>query len=118
LTAVNTTIDDRIDLVFFFALNDYRFRRGWFVKTVVVPWAEAADMEDGIQVEVRGELETIVEVSNLFEDLIGAELSESELRRFLVDLDILSHKPDHVSDVEDVGRSFVPFELLLHSFLG
>jgi hypothetical protein len=31
LTAVNTTIDDRINFVFLFALNDYRFRRGWFV---------------------------------------------------------------------------------------
>jgi hypothetical protein len=112
------TVDDRIDLVFFFALNDYRFRRGWFVKTVVVPWTEVADMEDGIQVEVRGELEMIVEVSDPFEDFIEAELSGLELRRFLVDLDILSHKPDHVSDVEDVGRSFVPFELFLYLFLG
>jgi hypothetical protein len=37
LAAVNATVDDRIDLVFFFALNNDRFRRGWFVKTVVVP---------------------------------------------------------------------------------
>jgi hypothetical protein len=118
LTAVNTTVNDRIDLVFFFALNDYRFRRGWLVKTVVVPWTEAADMEDGIQVEVQWELETIVEVSDPFEDFVGAKLSGPELRRFLVDLDILSRKPDHVSNVEDVGRSFVPFELFLHPFLG
>jgi hypothetical protein len=118
LMAVNTTVDDRIDLVFFFALNDYRFRRGWLVKTVVVPWTEAADMEDGIQVEVRGELETIVEVSDPFEDFVGAELLGPELRRFLVDLDILSRKPDHVSDIEDVGQSFVSFELFLHPFLG
>jgi hypothetical protein len=52
LTAVNTTVDDGINLVFFFALNDYRFRRGWFVKTVVVLWTEVTDMENGIQVEV------------------------------------------------------------------
>jgi hypothetical protein len=88
------------------------------VKTIVVPWTEAADMENGIQVEVRWELETIVEVSDPFEDLVGAELSGSELRCFLMDLDILSHKPDHVSDVEDVGRTLVPFELFLHPFLG
>jgi hypothetical protein len=50
LTAVNTTVDDRIDFVFFFALNDYRFRQGRLMKTVVVPWTEAADMEDEIQV--------------------------------------------------------------------
>jgi hypothetical protein len=50
LTAVNTAVNDRIDLVFFFALNDYRFRRGWLVKTVVVPWIEVANMEDRIQV--------------------------------------------------------------------
>jgi hypothetical protein len=118
LTAVNTTVDDRIDLVFFFALNDYRFRRGWLVKTVVVPWTEATDIEDGIQVEIRGELEAIVEVSDPFKDLVGAELLGPELRRFLVDLDILSRKPDHVPDVEDMGRSFVPFELFLHPFLG
>jgi hypothetical protein len=42
LTAVNTTVNDGIDLVFFFALNNYRFRRRWFVKTVVMPWTEAA----------------------------------------------------------------------------
>jgi hypothetical protein len=72
LMVVNTTVDDRINLVFFFALNDYRFRRGRFVKTVVVPWTEATDMEDGIQVEVRGELKTIVEVSDPFEDFVGA----------------------------------------------
>jgi hypothetical protein len=72
LTAVNTTVDDRIDLVFFFTLNDYRFRRGRFVKTVVVPRTEVTDIENGIQVEVRGELETIVEVSDLFEDFVGA----------------------------------------------
>jgi hypothetical protein len=116
LTAVNTTINDGIDLVFFFALNHYRFRQGWFVKTVVMPWTEATDMEDGIQVEVRWELETIVEVSNPFEDFVGAKLSGPELRHFLVDLDILSRKPDHVSDIEDVGRSFVLFELFLHPF--
>jgi hypothetical protein len=50
LTAVNTAIDDRINFVFFFTLNDYRFRQGWFVKTVVVPWAEMTDMENKIQV--------------------------------------------------------------------
>jgi hypothetical protein len=118
LTVVNTTVNDRINFVFFFALNDYRFRRGWLVKTVVVPWAEAADMEDRIQVKVGGELETIVEISDPFEDFVGAELSGPELRRFLMDLDILSRKPDHVSDVEDVGRTFVPLELFLHPFLG
>jgi hypothetical protein len=75
-------------------------------------------MEDGIQVEVRWEFETIVEVSDPFEDFVGAESSGPELRRFLVDLDILSRKPDHVSDVEYVGQSFVPFELFLHPFLG
>jgi hypothetical protein len=75
-------------------------------------------MEDGIQVEVQRELETIVEVSDPFEDFVEAELSGPELRRFLVDLDILSRKPDHVSDIEDVGRSFVSFELFLHPFLG
>jgi hypothetical protein len=118
LTAENTTVDDRIDFVFFFALNDYRFRQRWLVKTVVMPWAEATDVEDGVQVQVRRELETIVEVSNPFEDFVEAELSGPELRRFLVDFDILSRKPDHVSDIEDVGRSFVLFELFLHPFFG
>jgi hypothetical protein len=118
LTAVNTTVNDRVDFVFFFTLNDYRFRRGWLVKTVVVPWTETADMEDRIQIEVRGELETIVEVSDSFEDFVRAELLGSKLRRFLVDLDILSRKPDYVSDGEDVSQSFVPFELFLHPFLG
>jgi hypothetical protein len=88
------------------------------VKTVIVPWTEAADMENGIQVEVRRELMAIVEVTNPFEDFVGAKLSGPELRRFLVDLDILSRKPDHVSDFEDVGQSFVPFELFLYPFLG
>jgi hypothetical protein len=75
-------------------------------------------MENGIEVQVGGELKMIVEVFNPFEDLVRAKLSGSELRRFLVDLDIFSHKPDHVSNFEDVGRSFVPFKLFLHPFLG
>jgi hypothetical protein len=50
LTAVNTTVDDRIDFVFFFALNNYRFRRGQLVKTIVMLWTEATDIEDRIQV--------------------------------------------------------------------
>jgi hypothetical protein len=29
LMAVNTTVDDGINLIFFFALNNYRFRQGW-----------------------------------------------------------------------------------------
>jgi hypothetical protein len=74
-------------------------------------------MEDGIQVEIRGELKTIVEVPDPFENFVGAELSGPELRHFLVDFDILSRKPDHVSDVEDVGQSFVPFKLFLYPFL-
>jgi hypothetical protein len=37
LMAVNTAVDDRINLIFFFALNNHRFRWGWFVKTIVVP---------------------------------------------------------------------------------
>jgi hypothetical protein len=48
LTAVNTTVNDRVDFVFFFALNDYRFRQGRFVKTIVVPWTEATDIKNGI----------------------------------------------------------------------
>jgi hypothetical protein len=31
LMAVDTTVNDRIDLIFFFALNNYRFRRRWLV---------------------------------------------------------------------------------------
>jgi hypothetical protein len=118
LAVVNTTVNDRINLVFFFALNNYRFRRGWFVKTIVMLWTKAANMEHRIQVEIREELETIVKVSNPFENFIGAKLSGPELRRFLMDLDILSRKPDYVSDVEDVGQFLVPFELFLHLFLG
>jgi hypothetical protein len=34
-----------------------------------------------------------------------------------VDLDILSCKPDHVSDLEDMGHMFVPFELFLYLLL-
>jgi hypothetical protein len=60
-------------------------------------------MEDWIEVQVGGELETIVEVSDPFKDFVGAKLLGPELRCFLVDLDILSCKPDHVSDVEDMG---------------
>jgi hypothetical protein len=75
-------------------------------------------MEDVIQVEVEGELETIVKISDLFEDFVWAELSESELRCFLVDLNILSCKPDYVSNFKDVGRTFVLFKLFLHLFLG
>jgi hypothetical protein len=83
-----------------------------------VPWTEAADMEHRIQIQIGGELEMVVEVSDPFEDFVWAKLSGSKLRRFLVDLDILSCKPDHVSNFEDVGRTFVPFELFLHPFLG
>jgi hypothetical protein len=83
-----------------------------------VPWTEATDMEDGIKVQIREEFEMIVKVSDLFEDFVQAELLGSELRRFLVDLDILNHKPDYISNIKDMGQSFVPFELFLHSFLG
>jgi hypothetical protein len=76
------------------------------------------DIEDRIKVQVERELETIVEVSDLFEDSVWAELSGPELRRFLVDLDILSCKPDHVANFEDVGQSFVLFKLFLYLFLG
>jgi hypothetical protein len=31
LSVVNMAVDDRIDLIFFFALDDHRFRRGWLV---------------------------------------------------------------------------------------
>jgi hypothetical protein len=31
LMAVNMTVNDRIDLIFFFALNNYRFRRRWLI---------------------------------------------------------------------------------------
>jgi hypothetical protein len=118
LAAVNTAVNDRIDFVFLFTLNNYRFRQGWLVKTVVMPWTEMADMEDGIQVEIRWELKTIVKISNLFKDFVRAELLGPELRRFLVDFDIFSYKPDHVSDVKNVGQSFVPFKLFLYPFLG
>jgi hypothetical protein len=83
-----------------------------------VPWAEATDIEDGIQVEVGRELKPIVKVFDPFEDFIWAELSRPKLRHFLVDFDILSCKPDHVFDIEDLCRSFVLFKLFLHPFLG
>jgi hypothetical protein len=75
-------------------------------------------MKDRIEVQVEGELETIVEVSNLFKDLIRAKLPRFKLRHFLMDLDIFSCKPNYVSDFEDMSYTFVPFELFLHPFLG
>jgi hypothetical protein len=75
-------------------------------------------MEHGIEVQGGGELEMIVEVSNPFENLVQAKLSGSELRYFLVDLDILSHKPNHVSNLEDMGHIFVLFKLFLYPSLG
>jgi hypothetical protein len=83
-----------------------------------MPWTKATDMEHRIEVQVEGEFETIVKVSDLFEDFIQAKLLGSKLRRFLMDFDILSRKPDYVSSPEDVGRTFVPFELFLYLFLG
>jgi hypothetical protein len=83
-----------------------------------MPWAEATDMEDRIEVQVGRELETIVEVSDPFKGFIRAKLLESELRRFLMDLDILSRKPDYVSDFKNVGCIFVLFKLFLYLFLG
>jgi hypothetical protein len=83
-----------------------------------VPWTEATDIEDGFEVKVEGELKMIVEVSNSFKDLVRAKLPGSKLRHFLVDLDILSCKPDHISNVEDMSYVFVPFKLFLYLFLG
>jgi hypothetical protein len=74
-------------------------------------------MEDRVEVQVEGELKIVVKVSDPLKDFVQAELSGSKLRRFLVDLDILSHKPDHVSNLEDMGQSFVPFELFFCLFL-
>jgi hypothetical protein len=74
-------------------------------------------MEHRIEVQIERELKTIVKASDPFEDFVGAELSGPELRRFLVDLNILNRKPDHVSNLKDVGQSFVLFELFLHLFL-
>jgi hypothetical protein len=31
LSAVNMIVDDRVDFVLFFALNDYRFRQRWII---------------------------------------------------------------------------------------
>jgi hypothetical protein len=83
-----------------------------------VPWAEATDMKDGVEVQIGRELKTIVKVSDPFEDFVQAKLSGSKLRCFLVDFDIISCKPNHVSNIEDMGRMFVLFELFLHPFLG
>jgi hypothetical protein len=82
-----------------------------------VPWTEAADMEHGVEIQVEGELETIVKVSDPFEDFVWAKLLGSKLRHFLVDLDILSRKPDPISNLKDVGCTFVLFKLFLHPFL-
>jgi hypothetical protein len=73
-------------------------------------------MGDRIEVQVGRELKMIVKVSDSFKNLVWAELSRSELRHFLVDLDILSYKLNHVSDFEDMGHTFVLFELFLHLF--
>jgi hypothetical protein len=81
-------------------------------------WTEATDMEDRIEVQVGGELEAIVEVSDPFEDFVRAKLLGPKLRHFLVDLDILCCKLDYVSDLEDIGCMFVPFELFLYLFFG
>jgi hypothetical protein len=74
-------------------------------------------MDNGVEVQVEEEFEMIVEVFNLFKNLVRAELSESELRHFLVDLNILRHKPDHVSNFENMSCMFVLFGLFLHLFL-
>jgi hypothetical protein len=118
LMAVNMTVNDRIDFVLFFALNNHRFRWRWFAKTVVMPQTEVADIEDGIEVQIGEELEMIVEISDLFKNLVQAELLGSKLRHFLVDLNILSSKPDHVSNFENIGHMFVSFKLFLYLFLG
>jgi hypothetical protein len=83
-----------------------------------MPRIEATDMGDRVEIQVQKKLETIVKVSDLFKDLVQAKLSEYKLKRLLMDLYILSCKPNHVSNFEDVGRIFVLFELFFHLFLG
>lgn len=48
LALEHATVNDRIDFVFFFALNRDRFRRRWHVDAVVVPGAEPTDVEDRV----------------------------------------------------------------------
>ena len=71
-------------------------------------------MKDVVDFESRREFETVVEVTDMLNDLIGAELTRTKLATRLVDSDVLGREPDLITNLECVWCFSVSFVLCLH----
>ena len=71
-------------------------------------------MKDVVDFESRREIETVVEVTDMLDDLVGAELTRIKLATRLVDSDVLGREPDLGPNLEHVWCFSVSFILCLH----
>ena len=86
--AVDARVENLVDFVLFFTVDDLR---GWWCRlfeAIITPWAKTINVYDGVNVKPCGQFNSIVEVANTFEDFERTELTGAEFRALLVDFDV------------------------------
>ena len=110
-------VENLLDLVLLFAINDDR-RRRWSSDTIVTSGAESVHVEHVVDAQMLGKLEAVIEIANPLENLERSELPGAKFGARLMQLYLLGGEPNHVSDVEDVRFVFVAFVVGFHPYFG
>ena len=110
------TVQNLSELVLLFTvdLDGFWWRWKFAVDVIAAPGRETINMKDVVDFESRREFETVVEVTDMLDDLIGAELTRTKLATRLVDSDVLGREPDPITNLECVRCFSVSFVLCLH----
>ena len=85
---VDARVENFVDFVLFFAVDDLR---GWWCRlfeAIIAPWAKTINVYDGVDVKPGGQFNSIVEVANTFEDFERTELTGAEFGTFLMNCDV------------------------------
>lgn len=116
LYLIPPAIPDLLNVPLVLPLNLGWFRRGWkdSIHNTPFPGMKLVDMEDGVLAgEPVGELEAIVEVTDLLSDAEWAKVAVAELTGGDLEGNVLGAEPDVVVHLEGVGLALPPFVALL-----
>ena len=79
-----------------------------------MPGAKSINMYDRVDIQAGGQFNSVIEISDPFEDFERAELIWTEFRALLMNYDVFRLKTNKVAYVELVSCVFAMFVLLFH----
>ena len=85
---VNARVENLVDFVFFFTVDDLRGWWGRLFEAIITPWAKTINVNDRVDVKPGGQFDSVVEGADAFEDFERTELTRAEFGTLLMNCDV------------------------------